>query len=106
MPKFKHYTDALGTIKSLKKSGKDSELERILWWCVESTEAESTAEGLGVAPYYYEELAKLYRKRKDYQAEAGILERFAQQIHAPGVKPAKLLERLERARELVSKIQQ
>lgn len=106
MPKFKHYTDALETIKTLKKGGQDDELEKLLMWCIESTEAESRAEGCGVAPYYYEELAKLYRRKKNYHEEVRILERFAHQTHAPGVKPRKLLERLQRARALVSKMHQ
>jgi len=104
MPMFEHYTDALGTIKALKRAGQDDELERVLVWCVESTEVESKAEGSGVAPYYYEGLAKLYRKQKDYQAEVRILERFARQTHAPGVKPEKLLKRLQRARELAARM--
>jgi len=94
---------SVDTIKKLKKSGQDYELEEVLMWCVEATESEAKAEGSGVAPYYYEELAKLYRKQKDYKAEIAILERFAQQTHAPGVMPQKLLERLEKTRKLAAK---
>jgi pimeloyl-ACP methyl ester carboxylesterase len=49
-------------------------------------------------------LAIIHRKRKDYQNEVAILERFANQKHAPGVKPQKLLERLEKARTLLDEI--
>ncbi len=96
---YQHYTAALPDIKALKRSGQDQQLEALLWWCVAATEAESALTGVGVAPYYYEELAKLYRRRKDYQAEIAILEEYAGQLHAPGVSPARLLQRLERARE-------
>jgi hypothetical protein len=95
---FKHYTDAVETIKSLKKSKRYDELEKVLLWCVEATEKESKSEGLGVAPYYYDELAKLYRRQKNYQEEYAVLERFARQRHSRGVKTEDLLGRLERAR--------
>jgi len=42
-------------------------------------------------------LAILYGKQKRPREELGILERYAAQRHAPGVKPAKLAERLEKA---------
>lgn len=48
-------------------------------------ESESKAEEVGVAPWYYEELAKVYRRMKEYQNEVEILERFAKQMYAPGV---------------------
>lgn len=66
-------------------------------------ELESASEGFGVAPWYYEQLAIIYRKQKDYLREIEILERFAKQKHAPGVTPQKLLERLEKARKLALK---
>jgi hypothetical protein len=65
-----------------------------------ATEAESIKEKIGVAPWYYGELAILYRKHKEYPKEVAILERFAKQKHSPGVMPAKLLERLEKAKKL------
>ena len=51
----------------------------------------------GGAAWYYEQLAILYGKQKRPREELGILERYAAQRHAPGVKPAKLAERLEKA---------
>ena len=42
---------------------------------------------MGVAPWYYEQLAIIYRKRKDYLKEIEVLERFAKQKHAPGASP-------------------
>jgi hypothetical protein len=101
--RFSHYTEAVDTIRELKRSDQQEDLEQLLLWCVDATEAESKAQGIGVAPFYYEELAKLYRKQKRHQHEVAILERFALQPHAPGVKPPKLLDRLQRARELASK---
>lgn len=70
---------------------------------IKAVEAESRAEKWGVAPWYYEQLAIIYRKRKDYLKEIEVLERFAKQKHAPGASTPKLLERLEKARILASK---
>jgi hypothetical protein len=100
MQKFNHYTEAIDIITELKETEQDEELEKILKWCVESTEREDKT---GVAPYYYEELAKLYRRQKDYQGEVAILERFSEQPHGPGVKPQKLLQRLEKARAIAAR---
>lgn len=98
-----HYTEYVEDIESLKKDGKDKELEKLLLGLVKAVEAESRKEGYGVAPFYYTQLAVLYRKQKRYDAEVSILERFAKQKHAPGAGPAQLLKRLDRAKELAEK---
>jgi len=89
----RHFTTYVRDFESLKKSGKFTELEKMLIDLVKATEAENAVNGMGVAPAYYSELAILYRKQKEFSKEVSILERFAKQKHAPGVKPAKLLER-------------
>lgn len=94
----RHFTTYVEEVRQAKREG--TEREKTLLALVEATESESRSKGWGVAPWYYEELAKLYRKRKDYASEVSILERFARQQHAPGVKPPRLLDRLERARQL------
>jgi len=55
-----------------------------------------------VAPWFYEQLAIIYRKQKRYAEEVSILERYASQPKAPGVSPKKLAERLIKARELLA----
>lgn len=96
----RHYTTYVNEVRVLRQAGKDEAVERLLLALVEATEAESRAEGGGVAPWYYEQLAVLYHKRKDYVSELGVLERFDRQRHAPGVAPAHLKERLAKTREL------
>ena len=66
------------------------------------TEAEAKAHraGWGVAPWYYEQLAILYRKEKRHVDEVEILERFESQPKAPGVGPGRLAARLVKARRL------
>jgi hypothetical protein len=94
----RHYTEYFEEVKELRRSGREEEAESLLLELVEATEAEANSQGLGVAPAYYEQLAILYRSRGDGAREVSILERFAQQKHAPGAMPPRLLERLEKAR--------
>lgn len=118
-----HYTDSIDKIKQLKKEGKNREAIKLLLRCVDATEKESVkanskpihnekfaflSEGRsnnswGVAPWYYEQLAILYRKEKEYQKEVGILERYEKQPKAPGAGPEKLAGRLIKARALRDK---
>jgi len=99
----RHYTTFVQDVKSLKKQAKFEELEKLLLELVDATEAENKVEKMGVAPWYYEELAKLFRKQKDYKKEVNILKRFSKQRHARGVMPKKLLVRLEKASVLAGK---
>jgi hypothetical protein len=92
----KHYTMYVNDAKFLIKENKLDDAEKLLIELVKATENESKCNNYGVAPWYYERLAIIYKKKKDIKSEIEILERFAKQKHAPGVKPAKLLDRLEK----------
>lgn len=98
-----HNTDYVENIKELLKvqNYKDAD-ELILNHCVELTESESNDNGWGVAPWYYERLAIIYRKQKRYSEEVIILERYEKQKKAGGVKPGKLKERLAKAKERIN----
>lgn len=80
----------------LRDIGDQSAAVALLVEIVDATEAESRAEGFGVAPAAYGTLAVIYRQRKDQAGEVAILERFARQKHAPGALPPRLLARLAR----------
>ncbi len=99
----KHFPAYTGRVLEYKKAGKLEEAEELLIHLVDATEAESMKDGRGVAPWYYEELAKIYRKQRNYSREVEILEQFKGQKHAPGVMSAILLKRLEKAKELLLK---
>jgi hypothetical protein len=58
----RHYTTYVSDVENLKKNNKMEEAERLLLELVEATESESISKGWGVSPWYYEELAKIYRK--------------------------------------------
>jgi hypothetical protein len=94
----RHFTEYVEKVKTLHRNGQTSEAETLLLELVDATESESRAMGLGVAPWYYEQLAILYSKQGKPDKEIAVLERFARQAHAPGVSPPRLLERLERKR--------
>ncbi len=93
----RHYTEYVDEATELKRQGKADEAAALLLALVDATEAEAKAEKIIVAPWYYEQLAIVYRGQKDYAAEVAILERYAKQPHGP---KNKLLDRLKKARAL------
>lgn len=101
--KGRNYVTYVKDVNALKQAGKYDVAEKLLIELLFATEQEDIRERTGVAPWYYEELAKIYRRWKDYDREVAILERFAKQRHGRGVKPKKLLERLEKAKALRDK---
>lgn len=97
--KGKHYTEWLDEVRRLERAGNDAQAEGLLLALVDATEAENRAEKAGVAPWYYERLAILYRKRKDGGAEVAILERFLRQKPIPpGELAGKLKARLAKVK--------
>lgn len=97
----RHFTTYVDDVKRLKRDRRLSAAEQLLLGLVDATEAEDEVERYGVAPWYYEQLAVIYRQRKDYVAECTILERFKFQRHASGGMPATLISRLAKARDLL-----
>ncbi len=102
----RHYTTYVEDVRRLKRIGNQEAAERLLLRLVDATEAEARSERWGVAPWYYEQLAILYARRKDAAAEIGILERCERQPKAPGVGPAKLAARLARVRAKLTRVGQ
>lgn len=92
----RHYSEYVGEVEQLFRLKEFNEAEHLLLTLIEVVEQESRATGCGVAPWYYEKLAILYRKQKRKDAEINILERYARQKHAPGSKPPQLIERLQK----------
>lgn len=84
-------------VKELKRNGDLAEAEKLLKRMVAATKSESAQLELGVAPWPFEQLAIVLRKQRKYEEEIELLRDFAAQKHAPGVKPQKLIERLEKA---------
>lgn len=95
----KHFTEYVDEVKRFRRDKKNDEAIGLLLRLVDATEADSIANGCGVAPWYYEQLAICYRKLGRLDDEILILERFSQQRHAPGVLPPKLLARFQELRK-------
>lgn len=102
--KGQHFTVYVDEVKALKKADRHAEAVELLGHLVDATERESATDRIGVAPWYYEQLAIIHRKLGDAAAERAVLERFAARKHAPGVKPGRLLERLEKMRSRDSRM--
>lgn len=97
----RHYTEYVDQVKQLTREKRLKDAEQLLMSLVDATESEARQESTGVAPWYYEQLALIYRKDKDLIQELSILERFGSQRHSPGKKPETLMLRLEKVRELL-----
>ena len=95
-----HFTTYVEQIKQLKREKKHEEAIELLLKLIVATESQSNLEGFGVAPWYYEQLAIIYRKEKRYADEVAILERYDAQPKAPGAKPKVLADRLMKARKI------
>lgn len=98
--KGKHVSDYVDRVKQLMQEKNHAEAIELLFRLVGQTEQEAEQEGYGVAPWYYEQLAVIYRKEKRYSDEVAILERYEKQPKSPGIGPRKLAERLAKARLL------
>lgn len=90
-----HYTAFVGEVERLIRATRGVAAERLLLELVGATEAEAHAEQVGVAPWYYEQLANLYQRRGDQAAEQVILTRFCHQRTAPGALRRQLVARLK-----------
>lgn len=103
-PEASHIDDLVEAVKQAKRSGNLAHAEKLLLKELERQEVDSARNGYGVAPWYYEQLAIVYSKQKRYMDELAILERYDQQVKSPGARPAKLKERLLKARERNSRL--
>ncbi len=99
-PKGDHCSDFVDRVEQLVQKEKYDDAIQLLHTLVASTEKEARKAREGVAPWYYEKLAIIYRKQKRYEDEVSILERFEGQPKSPGALPRKLAERLIKARKI------
>lgn len=97
-PEAARISELVEAVKSAKRDGRLDEACRMLGEEIERQEMESKSTGLGVAPWYYEQMAIVCRKQGRHADELAVLERYDRQIKAPGVKPAELQRRLEKVR--------
>jgi len=99
----RHFTTYVNEVKGMIREGRIEEGEHVLLALVGATEKEARIEGRGVAYWYYERLASIYRGRGDYASEVAILTRYSEQQGEKRV-PGDIQRRLERARMLLAKV--
>ena len=99
-----HFTAYVDQVKQLRQEERHEEAIALLGKLIAATESESRESGgaSGVAPWYYEQLAIIYRKDKRIADEVAILERYERQSKASGVGPERLAERLTKARAIAT----
>jgi len=90
-----HYTAFVADVDRLVRSKRFQVAERLLLELIDATEAEGRIARMGVAPWYYEQLANLYHERGDAGAELAILRRFREQPATPADLRRALLARLK-----------
>jgi hypothetical protein len=91
-------------VQKLRREDRLEEAITSLLALVDATEEDDLFTGSGVVSAYYEELAKIYRKRKEYVKEIKILARYDRRRHAYGDSRQEILkERLEKAKKLLDK---
>lgn len=98
----RHYTAYVDEVKALKHNEDSAPLESLLLNLINAVEAEAHARQWPVAPWYYEELSILYRKRKDFAAELAVIDRYKRQPHGTNSSADDVLKREAKARELMS----
>ena len=95
-----HFTAYVEEVKRLKREKRHEEAIALLLKLIYATEAESRDPGGAdrVAPWYYEQLAIIYRKERRFADEVAILERYEDQCNQLGRSAGRLAERLTKAR--------
>lgn len=90
----------LDLVKALRREKRIDEAVSLLTRLIDNAEREAKRERLPPAPAYYDQLAGIYRKRKDTAAELALLERYEAIGIAPGVTGDKLKGRLAELRKV------
>src|SRR5215216_4221148 len=100
----RYSTFYLGEVRKLKREDRLDEAIASLLELVDATEEDTLFTGAGVIPAYYEQLAIIFRERKEYAKEMAILARYATQKHRNGDSRREILnKRLEKAKKLFVK---
>ena len=87
----------MNSLIRMKREDRLEDAERLLLEECDRQERESKETGLGVAAWFYEQLAVIYARQGRYAEELAILERYGRQVKEPGTGLRRLQARLERA---------
>lgn len=70
------YVEWVEPLKQMNREGRYEESKALLREIVEAAEQQSREEGSQLPPAYYEMLAIIFRREKNYDAEVAVLERY------------------------------
>ena len=93
----------INEVKTMIREGREEEAEPVLVELVAAIEQEAQIHGGRLAHWYYERLATIYRRRRDYASEIAILTRYCQHEGDRYAIPEGIQKRLDRARGLLAK---
>ncbi len=99
----KHYTAFVEEVKALKRSGDLDAAAGLLMRLLDAAEREARVSGPDwpIAPWYFVQLAAIYRKQKSYAQESAVLRRYVLLHQDKKSGPsADMLEKLEKAQSL------
>jgi hypothetical protein len=80
-------------IGDLIRDKKYEEAEKLLIEIIEEMESSAMNTGEGIAPWFYEKLAGIYRKTKQNEKQINTIQRFLIQIKASGSRPKKIYDK-------------
>jgi len=93
----------INEVKSMIRQGREEEAEAVLLGLVAAIEQEAQIHGGRVGSWCYERLAIIYRRRRDYASEIGVLTRYHQHESNRYGSWWGAQKRLDRARGLLAK---
>lgn len=103
----RHITEWVPELNRLRSEGDDDEGLALLMECIAATERGARFSGREPAPGYTHRAAVILRRRKEYQAEIDLIERWERacppERRGPGATQGKLAERKRKARELLER---
>lgn len=98
----RHFTTYIPQVKTLRRLGRDDSAAALLLRLLPAVDAEAFAKGWPIAPWYYEQLAIIYRKAKRPEDEIAILQRYVDAHAGLDEQPFKKLTlRLAKARSAI-----
>jgi len=105
----KHYTEYVDDIKEFKRQNKLQDAENILLKIIKALKAEAKAEAKAegphwfLAPWYFKQLAIIYRKQKRIEKERYILEQYLYLNKIDGKGETPLEVRYRKVKEMIKK---
>lgn len=97
MVRGKHYTEWVGDITALKRHKAHAECCELLLELIDAVEREALEQQVSPAPWYYEQLAIVRRKMRDFDGEVAAIERYLGFAHPTNAPVPEMADRLAKA---------